>query len=364
MNLTTTLTSLGAVSLLWAGPFQEPLKPIETPLSAGRAVADFDAAAWAQALRAPQLAQRKANHEELLLAAKNSAEVLQQLRAWAADESDVDLAFTAHLMLRELEGGRRAGALGGTGFGIPLRGTFGPFDDGAFERFFDDLRRYDPFGPGGRSPFQLDLDAFGPGSSQQSSGLSLELGPDGVKVRIEETVDGKSETKTYEAESLEALLEAHPELEGRIGKAQAQVDPRWPFRARPGDGNLGPRRRLDDPRRGPRGLRPIEPSLERLGIQMLPPAERQRSYARIPEDVGLEVVEVVPGSLADLIGIRPGELVTSIAGREIKSAEDVRAALATCSLERRIDVECVTPDGNVRVRSWKPAGAETRGEVF
>lgn len=375
MNLTTTLTtltSLTAAALLWAAPPQETLQPAQTPLTAGGAVAEFDAGAWAQALRAPGLAQRKASYGELVVAARSSDEILEELRTWAADESDVELAWTAHLMLRELRAGARSAPLGRRGLGTPFWGGAHPLDLDAFDRLFDGLRQRDPlrgfggqlFGPGAQNPFQLDLDAFGPGSSQQSSGMSLELGPEGVKLRTEETVDGETETRTYEAESLEALLEAHPELADKIGTGGGAFPQRMPRRG-------GLLDTLDDWRRprslrgsGPQGLRPVEPSLERLGIQMLPPEARTQTYAGVADDVGLQVVEVLPGSLAEALGLRVGELVISLDGRALKSAQDVRTALDERAQDAAIEVECVDEAGQLRVRSWRPSDTTARDRTL
>ena len=63
----------------------------------------------------------------------------------------------------------------------------------------------------------MDGGAVGGGSMDwRTSGMSVEMTPDGVKVTITEQGSEGQETRTYEAPSIEELLEAHPELEGRI----------------------------------------------------------------------------------------------------------------------------------------------------
>lgn len=376
MNSTFTLTTLTAATLFVAAPFQESLQPAETPMDVGAAEqdldADADADAWALALRSEELSERKASYEALLEAAWGDRAIREQLRTWAADEGQVELAWTAHLMLRELDAAPSSAPrpFGRSPFGGGFQLHAPSIDDEELNSLFDELRRLDPFQGLHEDlrrrgqPFQLDLDAFGPGLSMQSSGTSLEIGPDGVKLRVEETVDGQTETKTYEAESIEALLEAHPELEGKIGTSPGAPLPTWPRHAWPGPSPFSPPsqggaqpfggRALDGRLFGPRSLRPVEPSLDRLGIQMLPPEARQGSFPAVADDLGLEVVQVLPGTLAASVGIQPGELVISIDGNPIRSADDVRSALSRCSLDATIEIECVGADGKLRVRSWQP----------
>jgi len=50
----------------------------------------------------------------------------------------------------------------------------------------------------------------------RSTGMSVEMTPKGVKVTITEQGADGQETRTYEAPTMDELLEAHPELRGRI----------------------------------------------------------------------------------------------------------------------------------------------------
>lgn len=64
------------------------------------------------------------------------------------------------------------------------------------------------------------LPAPSPNASQRmstrSSSMSMESTPDGVRVEITEDDGSGPSTKVYEAPSIKLLLEAHPELKGRI----------------------------------------------------------------------------------------------------------------------------------------------------
>jgi|GEM_PF-3537247 len=372
MKITTTLTAVAALGLIGAAsPLQKTLSPLTGQEEASRA--DFDAAHWAGALGQADLKARLAAYEELVERAGRDQAAYEEVRKWAESGDDPELAWTAQLMLRELHADPFAGLRRGQPFRSPLgRTPFGPsgqdpFDFSELDQLLDDLRSRDPFGwRGGALPDLESLfgeDWKGQELSIESESFSLESGPDGLRVEIEEEVDGERQTKTYEAESLEALLEAQPELRDRIGARGFDHDgPRgrpWrPFES------TGPRRPRGDA--GLRSLRPLPPSLDRLGIQMLPPAERRFTYTGVPANLGLEVVAVLPGSLADRVGVLPGELVVSIAGEPIRSAADVQRVLAGLSLEQRIEVECVRPDGRRRVRSWgpKPVASEEKEEVL
>ena len=321
MKIAATLAALSAVTLLWAAPAQQALSPVPEPLAPIPSADDFDGAAWAEALRSSDLSERKKAYESVLAEAGRRADVHEVVKGWAADESNVELAWTAQLMLRELDADP-PGSL--RTFRSP-RWNASPFPGFGPRDLFEELDSLFDFGPA--TPFKTlpqikDLFLEGQGSSR-SEGLSIEAGPDGVKVELRELVDGKEEVKTYEAESMDALLEAHPELKDRIG--------------------------------GLRGLRQVEPRTDLLGIRMLPPDARRAPVEGVREGLGLEVVEVVPGTLADFLGLEVGDVVVSINGVEISSAEDVKRVLAEREKDAPVEVDVVSADEKNWTRTWKPA---------
>lgn len=351
MNPMTNWLSLTALALLGAAPLQQQgLRPAEAPMQASDdgAPLALDAGEVARALRSADLGERRRAYEATLEAARRDPVIRERVEAWAADAAgDTELAWTAQLLLRELEAAPPR-----------LPSPFGHGVDPFHPRWMRELLERDPFEgldlpgwPGGALPPGATA-PLAPGASSQGQTLRMQTGPDGVRVEVEETRDGRTEAKVYEAESLEALLEAHPELRGRIGGGSDPLrlpEVRMPSLEDLLDGvGLAP----------PGGLRPVVPSLARLGIRMLEPAMRTTVFEGVPANEGLEVVEVVPGSLAAAVGVVPGELVRSLGGETIRSASDVRRILAGLSLDRRIEVECVQPDGSVRVRSWEPVEAE------
>lgn len=370
MKLTNTITALSALTLFAAAaPLQEALKPVDSPWTpqAGGAVTEADS--WVAALRGADLKQRMKTYEALVQRGASEESVRRTIQTWAEDPMGGELAWTAQLLLREIERQPRT-SLRTRPFGSSFWGRQDPFDMSELESLFEELqskdpfaafRRSSPFGLGMRLP-QGSLQPLGPGMEFESNSFGLEMGPDGIKLKLEETVDGKTETKTYEAESMEALLEAHPELEERIGARGLTPERLLPS---PRGGSLVPAP-LDqkfEPS-GAQALKPLRPSLDQLGIRMLPPAERQKSFEGVSEDVGLEVVGVLPGSLADLVGVEVGDLVIAIAGQTIRSAADVRGALDGVSLDERIEVICVRSDGERRVRAWVPKNDSNQDRRF
>lgn len=187
-----------------------------------------------------------------------SADVRGALETIARDTADLDLAFSARLALREADRiggrGRAGGAFGGQGLQAPadpfdamrrqLDSVFGadPFLDSVlregpfFQRGLDGSRGLfgvDPFS--GQDPFETmrsrveqmreEMEALhrrgmrgvGPGSwATRRSSTSIERTADGVRVKITEDSGEGPETRVFEGPSVEELIRAHPELEGRI----------------------------------------------------------------------------------------------------------------------------------------------------
>lgn len=366
MNLTTTLTALSALVVLGtAAPQQKTLQPLtQAPLSGG-VQEEFDAAEWATRLGDKDLGQRMAAYDELSRRAAHDPRAYEQVRAWAAHTANTELSWTSQLLLRELDSDPFTSLRRGRPFGSGLFGGGDPFE--RMQEWMDQLHHGGSFGlrqPG--QPFGSPIPglSLGPGGSMQSKSFGMQLGPDGVSVEVEEYVNGEKRTRTYEAESLEALLEAHPDLEGKIGGGGTFS---WggadrgrtyqPF----GGSALDPD---GEDQGGLRRLQPLRPSLDRLGVRMMLPANRTQEYAGVADDTGLQVMDVLPGSLADFVGIQDGDLVIEIEGQAIRSAEDVQAALSKASLDERIEVLCVTPDGKRRVRAWEPAAEDEDERSF
>ena len=350
---TFVLAALAAPFCPTVSSAQNPLTRVDRPNAP--VPVRFDDEHLASELRAPELARRRAAYDSVLDWASTSAAARETVRRWADDTENIELAWTAELLLRELETTQRSFA--GDPFSrlFPRRAPGADAQDESGD-LFDRLRR------SLESSFETDrffgtdlgelLDRFG---SSSSEGTSVQVGPEGVRVEVRSSENGDEQITTYEAESIEALLEMHPELEGKIG---SWLTP-GPLRSLSPDG-----RNIDRFPNTPFGFddRPLEmkPARTRtdvLGVRVRGPEARSRSLDGVADDVGLTIVEIVPRTIADQMELEPGETIVAIDGREIRSVEDVRRALSARAKDAAIRVEVVTSDGSRRVRTWEPERA-------
>jgi hypothetical protein len=300
----------------------------------------FDGPAWRELLGTRDLEAREREYGRLVEEARENAGARARLREWA--EGEGDLAWTSRLALRELElreqldamgrGLRGQRGLGRSRFGADpfadfRRGMFDhPFFNGAFNGAFGE----DPF-----SGLDLSLQ----GGSQSSSELQMETTPDGVKIEVRENVDGKEKVTTYEGKSLEELLQAHPELRDRI-----DVAPRLGPHGLGGlFGQAQPFGNLPPDAFGGASFGGVP--TDKLGILMREPGSFE-APAGVEAGTGLLVERVLPGTLADALGIRSGDVVVRLNGEPIGSAEDVRAVLSKLEPGTELTADVVEQDGS------------------
>lgn len=198
------------------------------------------------------------------------------------------------------------------------------------------VREAEPLKPGLRAP-------------KGSSSVQIQILPDGVTVRVQETVDGKQTVKEYKGASIEELKKKHPELAKHLGgvrfRQQGPGDPfdmdkfwkdwhkdfdddfmrrlrddtrremermeRWLKMWRERDRFDWPQRAGDRPLLGMRGDRP-EPVLD-AQLQL-----RGR---------GLVVRSVEKETLADTLGLRVHDVLVELNGTEIRRIDDVARIL-------------------------------------
>ena len=161
------------------------------------------------------------------------------------------------------------------------------------------------------------------------------------KVRVEVTRDGK--TETYEAESDEALKSAHPDVAELVRKyfGDVRISTRvlpaplgeWPgFR-------IGLRPGTPAPREAPlREKDSSPPEGFRLGIWLGEMSEPLRAHLGLAEGQGLLVESVVPGSLADRLGMQRFDVVLTLNGTKLGGAEDIRRTLEAVPEGGRVEV--------------------------
>lgn len=348
--------TVAALTALAAGASAPPAQRGLVKVRGGEAsqVPDaFDQATWRAALTDPDLDQREQSYERLLREARRSRAVPQALRQWAQDTTQPELAWTSRLALAELERssspfGRRR-SLGEVieeddPFGFP---TF--LDD--IERRLEELRARSLQPPG--SLWQVPQ---GGGGSAQAESFKMESGPDGVRVEIQTDVNGEETTQTFEADSLEELLAANPELEGRIGAAElhwGSVGPGWLMdldsvlgRVREMAGHAG-----DDGVQGdPQSVR-----TDVLGVLMREPGDWSVSVEGLEPGVGLLVERIFRDTIAQVLGVRRGDVLVELNGTPLRSGDDVQRTLAARPADAEVRLVLIDRTGQRRERVWKPS---------
>ncbi|MGE4111143.1 MAG: Do family serine endopeptidase [Burkholderiales bacterium] len=88
----------------------------------------------------------------------------------------------------------------------------------------------------------------------------------------------------------------------------------------------------------------------RLGIEMadVPPEAQQK--LRLPSLDGALIARVQPGSPAERAGLRPGDVVTAVNGRMIRSSGELRARLGLTPVGDEVELNVVREGGDRRVR--------------
>jgi hypothetical protein len=364
---------------------------------------EFQRDAWRERLAHADLERRERAFERLVERAGRDPRAREALEEWARGSDET--AWTARLALREL--GQRAGGLRelgqrelgqrerelGAGQAEAQDGRAGlqrqrehaarerdealRFSEeflraqGEHERAFEELRErmreLEERMARGVFPRWPELERLelGPGRAQPAPGAhtrskqySLQVGPDGARLEVEEDVDGKRETRTYSGESLEEILEANPELRDvvrvprsdRFGRAWRLLQPLQPVQPVPPvqSDERWERPALPLMPGSPRGLR-----TDVLGVMVGAPDEDARERAGLAEGEGLAIESVLPGTIADALGIEPGDVLVTINGRVVHGRDDVAAALQERKAGEDVRVEVVGEEGRRRTLTWK-----------
>ncbi len=89
-----------------------------------------------------------------------------------------------------------------------------------------------------------------------------------------------------------------------------------------------------------------EASAENMGIRIATPTDQQiQRYGLEAGAQGALVTQVVPGSLAMRQGLQVGDLITSIDGKEVKSAEEAADLLSKADLKKGVRLHVTTKAG-------------------
>ena len=333
--------------------------------------AEAEASDWRVKLASQDLAAREAEFDALVARAVADPAFQGRLAQWAENRESLEFAWTCRLALREAKAKLEEGS----------RGAFGGawWRDGSPGDPFEDMRRrlfgegdtldpmdpmdpmgglwVDPFGRGWRGRFQQVPPSPEPpsgspgqpgapsGSQSSAQSLHLEMGQGGVKVRLKKQENGQETSEEFSAGSLEELLEAHPELSNQLGGA-SRGGAGWFRFGGPGvSGAI--------PGNGFRWERTVEPlRTDRLGVYL-------RSEPRT--EGGLEIGAVQPGSLAERLGLEPGQVLLKLNGRELRTRDDISDELRRRDPEASVEVEVRAADGTLTTKSWAPS-QNPRGE--
>lgn len=329
------------------------LRVSPSPQLGGRARAlpePFDAAQWRQRLSQKDLDARLFSFEQLAQRAAGDSDARRQIDEWAAgSDDDRDLAWTARLLKRELEREHERGAAHGrTGPRVGLW-RIDPFSEEPFaelERHMDEWMRAAPHGGIGLWGVP---DAWG---SSSSNSAQVEITPEGVKVRITEEVSGESKTREYTAATLDELLEAHPELRDRLDVGSRGL--RGALPALPQlDGFFG----VPQAPRAPTS--PSSPPVDGvrsdiLGVVLDELGADEREQLALQDGTGLRITRVEPGTIADRLGLRRGQVLLELDGERVRSRDDVTRKIRERAKDAEVRASVLDRWGQRHEMRWLP----------
>lgn len=292
------------------------------------------ATSWREALSSEDFEQRATAFDQAVEAARRDATLRTALGEWAEDKSLGELAWTAHLILHEVN--KQPAHSFGFGAQDPFQGLFGDRDP--FQDFFgggDPFAGLFPRGLGS-APLPQQLPSSSGGMQMQGRSFSMETTPDGVKVRVETEGPDGTQTQEFEADSLEDLQATHPELFEDQG---LQV-----FSGQAPGGLFGHAQGLVPAPMLPAG----KVRTDVLGVMVREVAESSAGPG------GLLVERVLPGTIAAAVGLEKGDVVLRVAGMPVATSADVKAALRDRDDDEGVVVEWRDAAGDVQAGSWEP----------
>jgi hypothetical protein len=245
---------------------------------------------------------------------------------------------------------------------------------------------------------------------KQSKSMKMSVTPDGVRVEIEaKDRDGNVDKKVYEAEDMEDFKRKHPDVARRFGIGGEGIRIFGGGSGRRGDTGLDLRRWLDreglnrriqkqieehqkrqkelferlrerqprlfgEPRlrrlfdeepfrvetRRQADAGDVPPRGERLGVYVGDLSPDVATFLGLDEGQGLQVEEVIAGSLAETLGIQKGDIVTKIGDRKIYSVDDVRTALRQIKAGETVSVQINRRGKVLGLGAKKPAGEQRK----
>lgn len=314
----------------------------------------FDREGWRKKLTQSDLDGREQAYERVLELARQKDAARRTLESWANDPSQPDLAWTARLALRSLTAPPAIDEFSSAPHWNDLHSRFDQlrqrFD--SIDPMFDNMQR-DLEQLLEQTPMQQwNVPPGQPGGSSQAQSFSLQVGPDGVTCEVTEDVDGDQKTNTYKADSVEELLQTHPELRDRIGGGSGHA---WSWSApRSGLFQAPAPRSRDGSRRAFRA----QPPTNILGITYTKPDPEKLKELDLEPELGLQVERTEPGTIAEILGIQHGDIVIELNGAPVYDASDVTRVLKKRAADGELAVGMIDKKGQRRTLTWKPSAQD------
>ena len=382
-----TLAGLAVGALL---PAQEETKPptqpsntpsntpSKTPSETQKSGATADSGQFVKELGSENYKARLEAEQHLRAMGKDA---LPALKSAAEQGTDPEVQWRARRLIRQIERGDQQPGLGrhaerSPGEVQPRSGNLDPTDpvQGRFDQLFRqlerdfgvDIPRQRFFGDGFFRDLQSQMDDLRARMDQglqgvpgQQQGMSMQMGPDGVKVQIKTRNEkGEEETKSYEAPDLESFQKKYPGVLEGNGIAGPLLFHRlfddgnqlftmpqvrsfaWPPTARAR--RVQPDDVPNDFAEPPPPAPVAPPESMRLGIRIRPEiAPELREHLGLGESEGLMVEEVQEGTLAETLGLKAGDIVVKIGDHAIGSAQDVQDALGPIDAGKDVAVHAI-----------------------
>jgi len=330
-------------------------------------VDSVDVELWRARLTGDDFDERERAFQDLVVRGLKDRGLFAQVQEWAgsSDLTPPELAWTARLALREMRHRVQ-----------PIRVAWVP-RGGAFQGSAMRSVEAMPALPGGERALseatpaeslrQIEVDHRMPLEATQRMSLyapravsprvvqrnvQFHVQPEGVTLLITELGPNGPREQRYAGESVQALVEEHPELRLFV----PGID-NFPQRASAGI----------EPRGGPVFDEALEGSSRTLvlGVKCTPLPLRVAEARQLGPGVGLLIERREPGTLAEELDLRRGDILVEVAGRQVCSPAEISAALAECG-GQSFQIKIVDRNGLERVHRWvsssAPAVVTERGE--
>ena len=175
-------------------------------------------------------------------------------------------------------------------------------------------------------------------------------------------LNGKSVKNTQELRNLIAATAPNTEVTLSVFRDGRKEDVKLKVGDQPEDvlaAATGEAQKSFTGRRGSKG----ESNAEALGMKLANPTEEAATRFGVePGKTGALVTQVNPRSPAAAKGIRPGDLITQVGGKEVANARDAASALAKADVKKGVRLYVTSRDGSRFVFLEAPDSSQDNGD--